>query len=298
MTNWQRSDVRFESHGDECAAWLYTPETQEAARPPLVIMGHGLGAVREMRLDAYAERFAAAGIAALVFTYRHFGDSGGEPRQLLDIGHQLEDWAAALVYARSELAVDSERIALWGTSFGGGHVLRAAADDGNVAAVVSQCPFTDGLASMRALGVRSSVRTGAYAARDVVASFTRRKPVTVPLVGKPGSAALMTAPDAQPGYEALMPADVAVEGEVAARIATRIGWYTPGRSMRKLQCPTLLCVCDKDSVAPAKATLRHARGAANVEAIEYPYGHFEIYVGEAFEHAVSDQTAFLERHLG
>ena len=46
-------------------------------------MAHGFSGVREQRLDAYAERFAQAGLAVLVFDYRHFGASGGEPRQLL-----------------------------------------------------------------------------------------------------------------------------------------------------------------------------------------------------------------------
>src|SRR6266513_951351 len=117
-----RRDVAFTSPGDECRAWLFTPA---AERPPLVILGHGLGATREYGLEPYAHRFADAGIAALVFTYRHFGDSDGEPRQLLDIERQLADWAAAIAYARSLDGIDRERIALWGTSFGGGHVIEA-----------------------------------------------------------------------------------------------------------------------------------------------------------------------------
>ncbi len=85
-----RHDVSFTSGEDTCAAWLYLPIGVTA--PPVVILGHGLGATREMRLDAFAERFAQAGIAALAFTHRHFGDSGGQPRQLLSIKRQLADW--------------------------------------------------------------------------------------------------------------------------------------------------------------------------------------------------------------
>ena len=43
-------------------------------------MASGLSCVREQRLDAFAERFAAAGYAVLAFDYRHFGASGGSPR--------------------------------------------------------------------------------------------------------------------------------------------------------------------------------------------------------------------------
>ena len=78
-----RLNVTFPSGPDECHAWLYLPKG--GGRPPVVVMAHGLGGVREMRLDAYAERFAAAGYVCLVFDYRHFGASGGQPRQLLSI---------------------------------------------------------------------------------------------------------------------------------------------------------------------------------------------------------------------
>src|ERR1700756_3825219 len=98
-----RRDVAFPSSGDECRAWLFMPE---AERPPLVILGHGLGATREYGLEAFAQKFAEAGIASLVFTYRHCGDRGAQPRQLLDIERQLDDWAAALAYARTLEEID------------------------------------------------------------------------------------------------------------------------------------------------------------------------------------------------
>jgi dienelactone hydrolase len=289
-----RSDVRFASGEADCAAWLYRPEGVSPA--PLVVMGHGLGAVREMRLGAYAERFADAGFAALVFDYRHFGASGGEPRQLLDIGRQLADWAAALAYARGLEGIDPGRIAMWGTSFGGGHVLEAAARDGRVRAVVSQIPFTDGPASMRVADPRVAARLTVLAARDELTRVTGRPPVRVAIAGAPGSDALMTAPDALPGVEALS-AGHEIDHTVCARIGARIGLYRPGRALRRLDAPVLLCVCDHDSVAPAPAALRHAARGRNVEVRRYPIGHFDIYWGEGFERAGADQIEFLRRHL-
>src|SRR5256714_9883612 len=217
-----RLDVAFPSSGDECRAWLFMPD---AERPPLVILGHGLGATREYGLEPYAKRFADAGIAALAFTYRHFGDSGGEPRQLLDIERQLGDWAAALAYARNLDGVDHDRIALWGTSFAGGHVIEAAARDGAVAAVVSQCPFTDGLAATRAASPRSLARALVAALRDELARVRRKPPVLVPLVGPHGSAALMTSPDSEPGYPALVPPGGQFENGASARFINRFALY-------------------------------------------------------------------------
>ena len=63
----QRSDVTFQSAGTRCAAWLYRPAENGGAPTPCVILAHGFSGVRDQRLDAYAERFAQAGLAALVF---------------------------------------------------------------------------------------------------------------------------------------------------------------------------------------------------------------------------------------
>jgi pimeloyl-ACP methyl ester carboxylesterase len=85
--------------------------------------------------------------------------------------------------------------------------------------------------------------------------------------------------------------------DVPARVALEIPLDAPGRLAQKVRCPILFCVCDDDSVAPASATLRHAAKAPRGEVRRYPVGHFDIYVGEAFERVVADQLAFLEEHV-
>jgi fermentation-respiration switch protein FrsA (DUF1100 family) len=289
-----REDVGFESGGARCAAWLYRPGQSPA---PLVVMGHGLGAVKEMGLDRYAERFQAGGLAVLAFDYRHFGASEGEPRQLLDIKLQLEDWAAAIDYGRLLEDVDPRRIALWGSSFGGGHAITAGARDGGVAAVVAQCPFTSGPASLRAMDLRASLGATGRALLDEARRLRGRHGARVKIVGRPGSTALMTAPDAEPGYRRLVPDGARFDDEVLARIALHVGFYRPASEMLRLRCPTLVCVCERDTVAPAGPTIRAAERAPKVELIRYPIGHFDIYVDEGFERSSSDQLAFLQRVL-
>jgi cephalosporin-C deacetylase-like acetyl esterase len=187
-----RYDVSFASGEDICAAWLYLPTG--VTSPPVVILGHGLGATREMRLDAFAERFAQAGIAALAFTYRHFGDSGGQPRQLLSIKRQLADWDAAIAWVKNRRDVDGSRIAVWGSSFGGGHAITVAARHPELKAAVAQCPFTDGLASALALGPAESSEGIALSRKGLRFHGRRRPPAMIPLAGRPGSVALMNAP--------------------------------------------------------------------------------------------------------
>lgn len=291
----QREDIWFNSGHDRISAWLYRPEGSSDA--PLLVMAHGLGAVRTMRLDAYAERFRAAGYACLVFDYRNFGHSEGQPRQLLDIGMQLQDWIAAVAYARTLHGVDYNRIGLWGTSFGGGHVIATAARLPGIAAVIAQCPFTDGIASARELNPLIFIRVGVLAARDIMAARLGRSPVMVSTAGRPGDVALMNAPDAYPGFMRLVPEGATVPNEVAARFAFKFLGYRPGRLAAKVACPILFCVCETDSVAPAGPTLRYAATAPRGEVKLYPEGHFAIYVDDAFERVVADQVAFLDKHL-
>ncbi|WP_122440614.1 alpha/beta hydrolase [Mycobacterium attenuatum] len=291
----ERENVYFTSGADRISAWLYRPTG--GGPSPLLVMAHGLGAVRTMRLDAYAQRFCASGYACLVFDYRNFGDSEGQPRQLLDIGMELADWRAAVTYARTLDGIDHNRIALWGTSFGGGHVIATAARVPGIAAVVAQCPFTDGIASVRAINPGTVARLTALAVRDVVGAVARRAPVLVPTVGKPGEVAVMTAPDAYEGYLKLVPEGVELRNAIAARIAMKVLSYRPGRLAAKVRCPILFCVCETDSVAPAGPTLRYAAKAPRGEVRTYPEGHFAIYVDDAFERAVADQIAFLDKHL-
>ncbi|WP_046302473.1 MULTISPECIES: alpha/beta fold hydrolase [unclassified Mycobacterium] len=294
-----REDVSFRSGADRIRAWLYRPDPAGAADPdgaPLLVMAHGLGAVRSMRLDAYAERFAAAGYACLVFDYRNFGDSDGAPRQLLDVGMQLADWAAAVDFAHTLPGVDGNRIGLWGTSFGGGHVIATAARL-PVAAVVAQCPFTDGIASARTIPPLTIARITMLALRDLAAARFGNPPVMVATAGRPGEVALMTTPDSYLGYLRLVPKGLTLRNEVAARIGMKILAYRPGRLTAKVSCPILFCICDTDSVAPPGPTLRYAAKARRGSVKSYPEGHFDIYVGEAFERVVADQLEFLDRNL-
>jgi dienelactone hydrolase len=289
----QRADVWFNSGSDRISAWLYRPTGNGDA--PLLVMAHGLGAVRTMRLDAYAERFSAAGYACLVFDYRNFGDSEGEPRQLLDISMQLQDWTVAVAYAKTLAGIDHNRIGLWGTSFGGGHVIATAARLPGIAAVVSQCPFTDSIASLGTVNRLISVT--ALAVRDLIGARLGRPPVMVPTAGRPGEVALMNAPDAYSGYMRLVPEGTTLRNEVAARIGVKILPYRPGRLASKITCPILFCVCETDSVAPSGPTRRYAATAPRGEVRLYPEGHFEIYVDDAFERVIADQIEFLDKNL-
>ncbi len=297
-----REDLSFDSGGERCAAWLYRPEGEAPQGGwPLVILAHGFAGTREARLWAYAERFRDAGIAALVFDYRCFGDSGGEPRQLLSIKRQLADWKAAVEFARTLEGIDRSRIALWGTSFSGGHVVATAAEDARIAAVISQTPFADGIATLQQAGPGNIARLTAAGLKDLARQATGREPYAVPAVARPGELGAMTQPDSYEGYHALFEPGTEFRNEFLGRAALVIGSYRPGTKAPQVLCPLLVVTCAGDQVTPPAPARKMAEQAPQGRSIEYGPewgGHFNIYVGELFEKTIADQIAFLRETLG
>ncbi len=294
------SDETFLSQGTECAVRVYRPTTATTAAIPAIVMAHGFGAVRALRLYAYAETFAAAGYAVAVFDYRGFGDSSGTPRQLLDIAMQHQDWRAALAYARSLSGIDPERIVAWGTSFGGGHVISVAGQGEPLAALIAQVPHVSGPAAVRATGL-AGLRLGPSGVRDQIRAWTGRGPVYVNSVGKRGETAVMTSPDAVPGMikliedSGLKPDDY--PATVAARIALRIGLYSPKRWASGVTCPALVQIADSDAVTPRHVAEAAAARMAAPTVRVYSAGHFDPYVEPLFTTVIADQLAFLREHV-
>lgn len=294
--------AEFSSHGVTIRGAQYRPSASTLANArgaPCIVMAHGLGGVRAARLDAFAERFAQAGLHVLVFDYRCFGASDGEPRQHFNIRAQLDDWAAAIAHARTLDGVDADRIALWGSSFSGGHVVVAAVEDGRVKAVSSQGPMMDGLAAfmnlVRYAGPLYALRVGAHAAWDVLGIVAGKRHL-IPITGLPGEIATMSAPDVVPGYGAIVPPNW--KNEITAAWMLELPLYRPLRKAGRLPCPILICICTRDSVAPPSAAEDCARRAgARAEVRRYDIGHFDVYVGEGFERAVADQIEFYTRVL-
>jgi pimeloyl-ACP methyl ester carboxylesterase len=284
-------DVRIPSGREQLAAYLYRPDTTDSAAP-CVVMAHGFSATRDDGLPAYAEVFRDAGFAVVLFDYRHFGASTGEPRQLLDIGRQHDDYRAVIAWARQLDGIDPDRIVLWGSSFSGGHVLAVAADDPRLAAVISQAPFTDAIPALMHVPLKNAVRLTVVGLRDQLRGWRGRAPLLAPAVGDPGTLAAMTEPDAKPGFDAIVPPESLWRNEFAARLMLRFPFYRPGLKTAQLTMPLLVCVCEKDTTTPPASTIKAAERAPRGELRRYPYGHFDIYNDPKVK---ADQVDFLRR---
>ncbi len=297
MTPRERSDIEFESAGTRCRGWLYRPDRTGEAAVPCVVMAHGFGATKEGKLADFAERFVDAGMAVVVFDYRHFGGSDGEPRELLDIKLQHQDWQAAVAFARGLEGVDPERIALWGSSFSGGHVIWVAARDSRIAAVVAQIPHTSGPAGVLATGPKRILYFTYAALRDQVGRLFGREPFYLPVIGPPGAMAALTTDKAEDLYRDMYPEGWQISNRAAARVGLWIGNYSPLRDAAKVSCPLLVVLGEEDTITPPAPARKVVERAPKAELLTYRGGHFDAYFGETFEQIVAAETAFFGQIL-
>lgn len=271
--------------GDAIAATLFRPGG-DPARFPCVVLGAGGTLTQRDGIPAYAERFASAGIAALSFDYRHWGDSDGNPRRLVSIQRQLGDWRLAVAHARRIDGVDPRRIAVWGMSFGGGHAITTAAEDARIAAVVALVPMADGLA------FSLSPRFARFSARAVADRLRgRRRPLVA--AGRSG----VFPPEELADLERLGAAS-GWRNEVNPALDFPMPAYRrPVRSAARIEAPVLVQLGEQDSLAPRRAVERVARRAPRGELRRYPIDHFGCFWPEHIDEVAGDQVEFLRRHL-
>lgn len=301
---YEREDADFESEGTLCAAWLYRPEEPamtDAEDPPVVVMAHGFAATREMRLPAFAERFAERGFAVLLFDYRSFGDSAGEPRNLVSPDRHVADWRAAVDHARSLEGVDGDRLAVWGSSFSGGHALVTAARE-DAAAYVGQVPFLDGMRTLPYLveqnGLSFGVEATVAALDDFARKYTFREPRYVPVVGQPGELAALSTPGSEAGYREIVPDDLDEDewNRCAARILLTVATYRPVEHAGRVDCPALVVEAREDQLVPGSAVDATVQRLDDVERVRIDGDHFVPY-HDRFEAVVEREAEFLERQL-
>jgi fermentation-respiration switch protein FrsA (DUF1100 family) len=297
----QRLDVEFRSGETSCAGWLYLPESARIRPVPAVAMAHGLGAVKEMHLAPFAQAIASAGVAALVFDYRYYGASGGEPRQQLLPQSQLEDYRNALTWLGLHPDIDRDRLGVWGTSFAGGHALHLGAFDPRVKAVVSQVPSVDMTRNARAVldAETWSAMTETIAA-DRVRRYPDGPPQYLPVAGPAGTLALQ--PDDET-FAWLMDAHSVLaptwENRISVESIERMAEYTTAYNTDKISPrPLLLIIADDDAWAPPALALEAFDKALEPKRLlRLPGGHYTVYGGEGQRAAAQAAAAWFADHL-
>lgn len=294
-----RREIEFDAEGALLRGWFYLPDDADS-HVPTIVMAHGFSAVKEQYLDDFAQAFASSGLGALVFDNRNFGASDGEPRQEIDPIQQIRDYRHAITFARTLSEVDRDRIAVWGTSFSGGHVLVVGAIDRRVRCVVSQVPTISG-SSAALRRMRADLVPNLLAAFDADrdARFAGEPPATIPVVAEDDKT-----PCALPGKEAWdfftqsMARAPSYRNEITLRSGEMAREYEPGVYAPRISpTPLLMIVAKEDWVTPADLALNAFESALHPKKLLLlSGGHFVPYVDQ-FKESSSAAIAWFHEHL-
>ena len=293
-------------------------EEEDAPRPPIIVMAHGLGLVQDAKLDIFVQEYTKEGIAVMTFDYATFGWSEGWPRHQVIPRQHVNDWKAALEHVRTRLQnkVDTQRIAVWGISLSGGHVLRLAATDPDIIAVVSIVPhIKSGLE-----GVIGTIRNDPLPAliglAKVGAALLKWVMIEllgvflpeygeayVPLHGSPGSAAVMQNPGDDEGFSRLvqnLPESLQWKNRASVASILPLLSNRPFNVVDQISCSTLHMAASLDTLCPAEAveaaTNRMDRNKTRHIILEGA-SHFDVYEGQFLQRVLQETRSFLVKKV-
>lgn len=303
--------------GTQLEGWLLRPNAE--GNHPLVIMAPGLTSTKECHLEHFAWQFVQEGLAVLLFDFRCFGGSEGEPRHWVDPFRQVDDFQSAVRFARDELArdgvINSRRIALWGSSFSGGSALVAATDLGSISAVVAQCPFVE-VPKEQEPSLLAMVRYVLWTTLDIARMGVDRlfpgkcQPVYIPAFGRPGEFAFATSRENPSRFDTEQKGSVFFqtlpeplrggwENKLLARFLAEFDKFKPIDKIASLQCPIYLIAAEHDDLVPLRYLQKaHAQiESGKAEMTIYDCGHFDLYLDPIRVENAKRQALFLSRHL-
>jgi uncharacterized protein len=286
---------------------------------PVIVMANGLGLTQDANsVIPFVHAFTEAGFVAITFDYATFGYSDGWPRHHVNPKRQVADLKALLQYLQQNndenLPIDTSRVALWGTSLGGGHVLKVAADrHGNITlplkAIVGNVPHVkSGLESVLGTIRRDPptafiglVKIAGALLKWTVSQVLTGQTTYIPLHGPPGSAAMMQNPGDDQGYGRLIATKTRQSGwtnlvSVGSVVPTLL--YRPYNTVHNIKVPTMVVVAETDTLCPeaaARDAIAHIHDGRLFSIPEV--GHFDVYNGEVLQMVLSETLAFFKKHV-
>lgn len=303
MTERRCEEVEFCSEGATLRGRLFLPASRRPA--PAVVMAHGFSATAHgMVADRFAQAFADAGAAALLYDHRGLGRSSGQPRGEINPWIQTRGYRDALDAIATMAQVRADRLGVWGDSLSGGEVLAVAAVDERVQAVIAQVPACGRTAPppdpggdlhrrMRQRLLHEEVRADPEEWRGPLPVVSADQ-VSVPSALTPLTAFRWFAEyggRSGTGWE-----------NRAVLTAPQDGTWQPVLWAEHVSAPTCFLVAHDDEMPGAVPAVAHeafeALGGPK-ELHEIEGGHFGLlhWPGKNFDHACALQTGFLRRML-
>ena len=121
------------------------------AKNPAIIVGHPMGAVKEQSANLYATKMAEQGFVTLSLDLSFWGESEGQPRNVVSPDFYAEDFSAAVDFLGTQPFVDRNRIGAIGICGSGSFVISAAKIDPRMKAIATISMYDMGAANRNAL---------------------------------------------------------------------------------------------------------------------------------------------------
>jgi fermentation-respiration switch protein FrsA (DUF1100 family) len=295
-----RTDISFKSKGLECRGWLFAPDNiKTGTKLPAIVMAHGFSAVKEQGLPDFAEYFSTAGFIVLVFDYRFFGDSEGEPRCQLFPLEMVEDYRNAITWLSEHANVDRDRIGIWGTSYSGGLVAYVGAIDKRAKAIVAQVPSIIDPESRRNMNPEKWDSVEELLLQDRIARYSTGKVSYMKVVAPEGEPCILPGQenyDALTGMAAIAPN---WRNEITVESLEKIREFDPVSRIHLIAPRALLVIAaEKDNLIPLEAVSRSFQKALEPkDLITHPILHFDIYSDPWKTKAASAAIDWFKEHL-
>ena len=295
-----RQNVEFESKGSVCRGWLYVPDSiPRETTAPGIVMAHGFAGVKEMGLEGFAEHFESAGFVTLVFDYRFWGESDGEPRNQIFALEMVDDYRNAITWLSDRPEVDPQRIGVWGTSYSGGLCLYVGTHDKRVKAVVAQVPSALNPESRRAKDPETWNHVGELLIKDRIERYKTGAVSYIKLVDLEGEPCVFPDKDAYDWYMEYCQFTPSWQNEVTLESLEKLREFDPV-SLIHLMAPTALLLIPgkNDKLIPIKAVKEVYEKAREPKALSVlPISHFVIYQDPWLSKAADLAIDWFRKHL-
>lgn len=289
-----REDISFIVKGDKISGWLYTPK---GISKGCIIMSHGFNGTKDCLLENYATRFTQEGYSVITYDYRTYGESEGEPRQMLSVRNQLEDLRGAVGYAKKR---GLHNIILWGTSAGAPYGIVVASEDPQVKGVISQCGSynhkADSAKGIRENGYLFYIKLLPHGIRDKWRGRLGLSRHMIPAYGRGGTNVFIRGDSIFMGAQEIGLNSKNFINEVCGGFMLQPHGPDVLEVAKLVDCPILILHCEKDEIISSESYYPLVEAIGDKLEVEtYPIGHFEIYKGEWFKAAINRQISFLNK---
>ncbi len=265
----------------------------ESSPLPAILLCHGFCCIQDVLLPAFVRLFADAGYRVVTFDYRGFGDSDGEVGRIVP-EEQIDDIITVYEWCKTHPGIDGRRIALWGTSLGGSHVIEVAARRPDVKCVISQLAFADGEQLVTGdMGAEEKSRFTATMARMAAKKKQTARELFVPIIK------VMTDEESRVFFERQKQTYQALDIKIPYLTVWETMCYRPINAAPRVTQPTFMVFAEQDKVIALEY------GLALYEAIKAVKGchiqpkarHYEVFAGDHLDQISERQLHWLREYL-